>query len=298
MRRHVLLAGATGAIGRPLARRLLARGHGLRALVRDPSAAADLAAEGAELRAGDVLEPASMLDAAAGCDAVIHAAVRGPDGRDEEGARLRRQGTASLLRAAERAGASVLVPSLVALYAGGGDEELDAADPVIAPGPAVDAAQEAELATFGSRARFLVLRQGVLFGPGTGSADELLGRLRSADFPVVADAPVWLPLLHPEDFAEMAVACLERDFNGVYDAVSQAVEAPRLARAAARASGAPRPQELPAAAVRERLGPDAALTWAVSRRAGPAALAELGISPRRGWERMLEEAVAEREAPR
>ena len=294
MRRHVLLAGATGAIGRPLAGRLLARGHAVRALVRDPGAASDLADAGAELRAGDVLAPESIAAAAEGCDAVVHAAVRGPSTADATADRLRREGTSALLRAAERAGAGVLVPSLVALYADGGDSPLDAADPVIAPGPAVDAAQDAELATFRSRARFLVLRQGILFGAGTGAARDLLERLAAGEFPLVGEAPVWLPLLHPEDFATVAVSALERDLNGVYDAVSTAVEASRLAREAARALGAPAPAPAPAPAVRDRLGPDGALTWAVSRRVDGGALAELGIAPRHGWEGMLEEALADR----
>lgn len=291
MRRHVLLAGATGAIGRPLALRLLARGHAVRALARDLAPAGDLASAGAELRAGDVLDPASVLDAADGCDAVVHAAVRGPAARDRHADRLRREGTAALLRAAERSGAGVLVPSLVVLYADGGEETLDAADPVIAPGPAVDGAQEAELATFGSRTRFLVLRQGILFGAGTGPACELLALAQRGGLPLGRGAPTWVTLLDPDDFAEIAVAALERDLNGVYDAVSAAVELRVLARAAARALGAPPPATLPLAAVRERLGEDAALSWAVSRRVEPIALAELGIAPRRGWERMLTDAV-------
>ncbi len=294
MPRRILLAGATGAVGRPLARRLLARGHAVRALVRDPAAAGDLAASGAEVVAGDVLDRDAAGRAAEGCDHIVHAAVRGPAVGDEQADRLRRDGTAALLTAAERAGAAIVLPSLVALYADGGEEPIEAADPVIASGPGVDAVQEAELATFGSGARFLILRQGVLFAAGTGAAHDLLGRVAAGTFPVVADRPVWLPLLHPDDFAEMATTALERDLNGVYDTVSDTVAAADLATAAARALGAPPPPRVGGTTARERLGADGALTWTVSRRVGPGALATLGIAPARGWEAMLADAVGAR----
>ncbi len=294
MSRRILLAGATGVVGRPLARRLLARGHAVRALVRDATGAGDLAAAGAEVVTGDVFDPDAAAGAADGCEVIVHAALRGPAAEDAGADRLRREGTAVLLAAAERAGAAILLPSLVALYADGGQEPIEAADPVMAAGPALAAPQEAELATFGSGARFLILRQGVLFGAGTGAADDLLERVAASAFPVVAGPPVWLPLLHPGDFAEMATTALERDLNGVYDTVSDAVPASALAAAAARALGVAAPPAVSLPVARERLGPDGALTWTVSRRVGPGALATIGIAPSRGWETMLADALAAR----
>ncbi|MUL41749.1 NAD(P)H-binding protein [Streptomonospora sp. PA3] len=64
----VLVTGATGNIGRPLVRRLLAGGHRVRALTRDP-ARADLPA-GAEVAAGNLSDTASLEAAFAGVTAV------------------------------------------------------------------------------------------------------------------------------------------------------------------------------------------------------------------------------------
>src|SRR5215831_3467085 len=58
----VLVAGATGRLGGPLADRLLDRGHRVRALTRDPgSAAADrLRQSGAHIVAGDLDDPSGL----------------------------------------------------------------------------------------------------------------------------------------------------------------------------------------------------------------------------------------------
>ncbi len=48
----VFLTGATGFVGRNMLKRLLAEGHGVRALVREPEKASDLKEAGVELAAG------------------------------------------------------------------------------------------------------------------------------------------------------------------------------------------------------------------------------------------------------
>ncbi len=56
----LLVAGATGYIGRLLARELATEGADVRCLVRDPSKAEDLAVAGCEVVTGDVLEPETL----------------------------------------------------------------------------------------------------------------------------------------------------------------------------------------------------------------------------------------------
>ncbi len=71
----ILLTGATGKVGSRLAKRLAERGHQIRALVRDPTRAADLRGDRTELARGDLLEPDSLAGAVRGVDAVVHCAA-------------------------------------------------------------------------------------------------------------------------------------------------------------------------------------------------------------------------------
>lgn len=70
----VLLLGASGALGQPLALRLLARNVALRAACRHPEALADLARRGAETMAVDLVDRASLQRACSGVQAVVMAA--------------------------------------------------------------------------------------------------------------------------------------------------------------------------------------------------------------------------------
>jgi hypothetical protein len=66
----VVLYGASGMIGSRILEELLRRGHQVTAVVRDP---AKVAAPGVRVLKGDITEPASVAQTAAGADAAISA---------------------------------------------------------------------------------------------------------------------------------------------------------------------------------------------------------------------------------
>jgi uncharacterized protein YbjT (DUF2867 family) len=68
---RILVYGATGSQGSPVARRLLEAGFGVRALTRDPEGAAWLSDAGAEVVAGDLGDRESVRAASEGVDAVF-----------------------------------------------------------------------------------------------------------------------------------------------------------------------------------------------------------------------------------
>jgi NADH dehydrogenase len=70
----ILIVGITGVLGRETARQLLAAGHRVRGLTRNPVNAADLKELGAEIVQGDLIEKASLERACQGADAVLAAA--------------------------------------------------------------------------------------------------------------------------------------------------------------------------------------------------------------------------------
>jgi uncharacterized protein YbjT (DUF2867 family) len=107
----ILVTGATGTQGNAVARALLARGHRVRALTRDPGkeAARTLAGLGAELVSGDFEDPETLRKAADGTAAVFAMGTPFEAGMDAEV----RQGIA-VLDAAAHAGTGHLVYTSVA----------------------------------------------------------------------------------------------------------------------------------------------------------------------------------------
>ncbi|HYF66062.1 MAG TPA: NmrA family NAD(P)-binding protein, partial [Herpetosiphonaceae bacterium] len=73
---RIILAGATGDLGKRIARELVKRGAGVRALVRDgsdPAAIADLRRTGVDIAAVNINDPADMARACAGGSCVVSA---------------------------------------------------------------------------------------------------------------------------------------------------------------------------------------------------------------------------------
>ena len=105
---QVLVVGATGTLGRQIARQALDAGHQVRCMVRTPRKASFLQEWGCELTRGDLLEPASLDYALEGMDAVIDAATSRPD--DPRSVyETDWDGKLNLFRACEKAGVKRLV---------------------------------------------------------------------------------------------------------------------------------------------------------------------------------------------
>lgn len=100
----ILIVGATGILGRETARQLLAAGHQVRALVRNPGKARDLQQQGAQVIQGDLTDPASLARACQNVDAVftaVHSVLGRGKNRSEHVDDL---GHRSVIDAAKRAG--------------------------------------------------------------------------------------------------------------------------------------------------------------------------------------------------
>jgi dihydroflavonol-4-reductase len=104
-----LITGATGFVGWHVARKLLERGHRLRALVRDPARIREL--DGIEPVRGDLRDAASLSKAVEGCGVVFHVAAdyRLWTREPEDMFRSNVEGTRNLLAAALRAGVERVV---------------------------------------------------------------------------------------------------------------------------------------------------------------------------------------------
>jgi nucleoside-diphosphate-sugar epimerase len=120
----VLVLGATGFIGQALARRFLAVGVGLRALVRSRSAkAAVLADAGVEVMVGDFTDPTQLDAALAGVQHVYHLA-RGTGNSWDDYLHNDVAPTHRLAVRCAEIGAFLYYTSSIAIYHGGRDSEV------------------------------------------------------------------------------------------------------------------------------------------------------------------------------
>ncbi|MGV9307601.1 NAD-dependent epimerase/dehydratase family protein [Nonomuraea sp. NPDC003727] len=165
----IVLAGANGAVGRQLVPLLLEAGHEVVGTSRSDAGVAAIRAAGADAVRLDVLDRESTLAtlAAARPDAVIHQLTALGERRFDQNARIRREGTRNLVDGALKAGAGRIVAQSISwVYAAGDapateEEPLDPArEGMVGPVIALEsAAAEVE--------RHVVLRYGLLYGPGT-----------------------------------------------------------------------------------------------------------------------------------
>jgi nucleoside-diphosphate-sugar epimerase len=300
MSRRVLIAGATGDIGRPLTAELVRSGDEVYGLARSEASAERVRALGATPLMGDALDRAAVLAAVgeARPDIVVHqltAIPREVSNPRKFGAmfeatnRLRREATRHLVEAAEQHGARRVVAQSVALaYSTDGPEVVDESAPLAteadgAPGEiarAVAALEDAVLG--GSGFERVVLRYGGFYGPGTAYAREgAIGSLVvKRRLPIIGGGEGRQPFIHLDDATSATVAALDRG-AGVYNVVD---DDPARARewipGLAEALGAKPPRSVPAWVARLAAGPDAVRAMTRQRGASNARIrAELGWQP-------------------
>jgi uncharacterized protein YbjT (DUF2867 family) len=100
----ILVVGASGVLGGATARLLLSQGHAVRALSRNPDSLAPLAALGAEVVQGDLLDPASLARACAGVEQVFTTANSFLGSGASSPTRVDGPGNRALIDAAREAG--------------------------------------------------------------------------------------------------------------------------------------------------------------------------------------------------
>ncbi|MFE9575865.1 NmrA family NAD(P)-binding protein [Nocardia sp. NPDC006044] len=255
----VLVTGATGQQGGATARRLLADGRAVRALVRDPSAPAAraLAAAGAELAVGDFDAPGTLPAALAGATALfaVPPAAHGPQGWDVD---LEARRGIALVDAARAAGVEQIVFTGIASFHGddhtwgaGGKHRIEAA--VAASGTRY---------TLLRPVRFMenYLMRGL---PVDGIVDGVHRHLFPADRPMKVIA-----LADIADIAALAFADPDRWHGKTLELAGDAPTPPAAAEAISRATGHPiRYQELDETAAAE-LGDAIAQAWRLMRTTG------------------------------
>src|SRR5690242_13000811 len=199
----VLVAGATGAVGRRLVPQLVERGH--------------------EVVGTTTQVEKFELVHTLGADAVVHqmtALANSVDLKHFDRTfaltnRLRTEGTRHLLAAAAAADVErFVVQSYIGWNAGGATE----ADPLVDDPVPAQRRTLAAIRELESLARDrIVLRYGSLYGPG--ASEQLVELVQKRQVPIVGDGGGVWSWLHVDDAASATVAAVERGGSGVYNVV-------------------------------------------------------------------------------
>jgi 2-alkyl-3-oxoalkanoate reductase len=310
---RVFVAGASGAIGRPLVRQLIEAGHAVVGTTRSPERAEGLRALGASPTVLDAHDTDALKSAvvAAQPDVVVNQLTSLPDRLDyrraEEtfGATNRLRGEAGPLLAgvAAEAGARRLISqSICFYYASTGKPAHTEDDPLMqlpaeTPGArgmiAVEALERSTLETPGLEG--VVLRYGFFYGPGTAYASDgtWAEDVRRRRLPVVGKGTGIFSFIHVEDAASATVAALDRG-SGIYNVSDD--EPARMADwvpVYAEALGAKPPRRIPLWLARFVAGKQAAvMAERLEGVSNEKAKRELGWAPRYpSWRRGFRQAL-------
>ena len=236
---RVFLAGASGAIGRPLVPKLVAAGHEVTGMTRSEERAEDdprrrrRRGRGVDAFDADALRAAV---AAAAPEVVIHQLTALPDRIDfrkkdlyDATNRLRTEGTRNLLDAAREAGARRFVSP---------EHRVRVPERRLAVKTEDDAAPGRRPRPFDERRHArstrwrrmvldadglegLVLRYGFFYGPGTyyGEDGSMAADVRRRRFPVVGNGTGLFSFVHVDDAADATVVAVERGAPGTYNVI-------------------------------------------------------------------------------
>jgi nucleoside-diphosphate-sugar epimerase len=213
---NIFLAGAAGAVGKPLTQMLVAAGHRVTATTRSQAKADMLRALGAEPVVLDVFDAAALRQAVVGAqpDVVIHQLTDLPPALDPalmadallRNARLRDEGTRNLIDAALAAGVQRMVAQSIAWTYAPGPEPHGEDDPLATPAQGTKGASMRGVIALETlvlqtpKITGWVLRYGQLYGPGTGR-----------------DKPEGNMPLHVDAAAHAALLAIDSGLPGAYN---------------------------------------------------------------------------------
>jgi nucleoside-diphosphate-sugar epimerase len=239
---RVLIAGATGVIGRRVVSRLLSGNHAVVGLARSEENERLLRACGAEPRRGDLFRLDDVRAAAAGCDAVLHLATAIPTRARSTRAdwalndRIQREGTRNLVDAAARGGARLYIQqSVLFVYGDRKGEQVDEASPIASRlAPILESAKDMEEIVHGASGNGLatvILRFGTFYSYDAAHTRMAFDMARKNRSVVVGRGTNYTNLIHLDDAADAVVLALENEGTLEGDVVNVCDDEPATARA-------------------------------------------------------------------
>ena len=263
----IFVAGATGALGRPLVAQLVKNGHEVTGMTRSESKQDLLRELGASPVVADALDPDTVARAVAEAepDVIVHQLTAigafNPRRMERDFAatnRLRTEGTDHLLAAGRAVGVKRFVAQSFAPWpyarTGGMVKSEDA--PLDTTPPAqvrttLEAIKYLEGAVTGADwTEGIALRYGGFYGPGTSVSLNPLGEqvemIRARKLPLAGKGTAVWSFIHIEDAAAATVEAIEHGKRGVYNVVDDdPAPVSEWLPALAKALGAKPPRRVP-----------------------------------------------------
>lgn len=213
MPRTILVTGATGFTGGKLARRLATQGENVRALVRDRGKAQALAADGIDVRIGQLTSLNDVIAAARGCDQIHHiAAVFRTAGHPDSYYReVNVGGTRNVLEAARRVDCERVIHCSTGGVHGHIAEPPASETYRFAPGDIYQRTKlEGELAAAAaarSGQRVTIVRPGPIYGEGDMRFLKLYRAVARGVFVMIGRGTPKLHMVHIDDLVDGILLC-------------------------------------------------------------------------------------------
>jgi nucleoside-diphosphate-sugar epimerase len=226
---RILIAGGTGAIGRPLVQCLISAHHEVFGTTRSKENAGFLAGQGAEPVLLDVFNAAAVHSAISRIrpDVVIDQLTSLPKTYSAESlrnngdinTRTHQEGGSNVLSAAQSVGVKRFMIQSAAFFYSPGSGLADESTALAFDGPPAVASSTRDFAQLEQRTvsasipEIVILRYGFFYGPGTWYDREgsIADQVRRQEFPVLGEGEGVSSFIHIQDAADATCSALERD---------------------------------------------------------------------------------------
>ncbi|MCB0569617.1 MAG: NAD(P)-dependent oxidoreductase [Phaeodactylibacter sp.] len=222
----VFIAGATGLLGKRVAKLLVEQGYEVAGLARSDANRELLRALGAEARFGSLFDKQQMIEATQGCDAILHLATKIPGKartkpRDWlENDRIRTEGADALADAAIHHKMKLyLQQSILFIYGNQQGRALDSHSPIPVQQPYFLQSAVAMEDIVNEKARnsglpAITLRFASFYGAESGQTRGMVSAIRKGKFPIVGKGDYFYNLIHLDDAAS-AVAFAVNNYESL-----------------------------------------------------------------------------------
>jgi nucleoside-diphosphate-sugar epimerase len=204
-RRTIAITGATGFAGRHAVSGLLARGHTLKALVRDPGQARFPA--GVTVVKGDLGDAETLRQWLDGCDCAVHLAGVLAAVHERDYFRVNARGTVMLAEAAIRSGISRFVHV----------SSLAAREPQLSPYAASKRAGEDAVAKLAGKLNAIIIRPPAVYGPGDRGTLPLIKQLTAGIAVIPGNKEGRFSLVHARDLARFVADAVANELGGLHE---------------------------------------------------------------------------------